>query len=396
MGKIFQRTEGGSWYIKYYDPGKRYTVQECAHSDNYKKAERLLRERESAKDQGQPIASVKSRSTLMPQLFELLLTDYRNNKRKSLYTVEKRIKKHMTPFFGRFRACAVTQSLIEEYKAKRLSAGAANGTINRELASLKFAFRLATELGVVTYVPKIKDLEENNVREGYFSAEDTLKLMAQLPEELKALFEWDFCTGVRKSQSLSLKWNQVDRVNCVIRFGSQQTKNKVPHEILYADNLDLQHLIENQWKKKIEVETGTDRKIEFVFFRFNGKKAGQQIKDFRETFKTACRKAEITYGRFVEGGKIFHDFRKTAATNMRLAGVPETVVMMVTGHQTREVFERYNLKDPAETRKALSKVGIGSQLGNFEHKIEYNKAGEEPIIRVDSEAYKRSSTRNVQ
>lgn len=98
MGTIFQRTEGGSWYIQYYHPGKGYTVKECTHTDNFKKAERQLRDRESSKDHGTPIASTKSRSTLMSELLELLLTDYRNNRRKSLYTVEKRIKKHMTPF----------------------------------------------------------------------------------------------------------------------------------------------------------------------------------------------------------------------------------------------------------------------------------------------------------
>ena len=51
----------------------------------------------------------------------------------------------------------------------------------------------------------------------------------------------------------------------------------------------------------------------------------------------------------------FHDLRHTFNTNMRKAGVPESVIMQVTGHATREMFDRYNTIDPEDTRLAINK-----------------------------------------
>ena len=53
---------------------------------------------------------------------------------------------------------------------------------------------------------------------------------------------------------------------------------------------------------------------------------------------------------------VFHDLRHTFKTNMRKAGIQESVIMEITGHSTREMFDRYNTIDQEDTRKAMNSL----------------------------------------
>ncbi|HMF77148.1 MAG TPA: tyrosine-type recombinase/integrase [Bryobacteraceae bacterium] len=86
-------------------------------------------------------------------------------------------------------------------------------------------------------------------------------------------------------------------------------------------------------------------------------RGSEQIKDFRATWKTACKAAGLSE-------LLFHDLRRSAARNLRRAGMPESVAMTITGHRTRSTYERYNIVDEEDLRE------VGRKAEQFHSKEE--------------------------
>ena len=85
---------------------------------------------------------------------------------------------------------------------------------------------------------------------------------------------------------------------------------------------------------------------------FTNPKTEETWKDIRKAFRRACNAAKLS-------GVWFHDLRRSFVTNARGRGVPESVVMKMSGHPTRAVFDRYNIVEEDDLRDAVKRIEAG-------------------------------------
>ena len=70
--------------------------------------------------------------------------------------------------------------------------------------------------------------------------------------------------------------------------------------------------------------------------------------------------------RAAEGGRIAHDFRRTAVRNLERQGVSRSVAMKITGYRTEGVYRRYAIVSDADLQEATRKLAgtiSGTQTG---------------------------------
>jgi integrase len=116
---------------------------------------------------------------------------------------------------------------LRRFVAERQAAEASNAEINRELAIVKRAFRLAQQAGKIQAIPHVPMLRENNVRQGFFEPDAFEAVRAHLPEELPPVVTFAYLTGWRlKSEILPLEWRQVDWEAREVRLDPGTTKNR--------------------------------------------------------------------------------------------------------------------------------------------------------------------------
>jgi integrase len=395
-GHTTEERQSPVYWVKYTRNGKGYA--ESSGSDRKKDAVALLQDREGDIVRGKPVTPKMGRLTYDDAAKDLL-ADFTTNKKKSYSVVERRIRKHLTPFFTGQRMSNITTTLVRAYIVKRQTdlsilhrkakpeqkrrgynrrqpdgtkkviparvipareeerRSASNAEINRELQILQRMFALAIKAQTILYKPSIEMLDEDNVRTGFFEPEQLTSVLAHLPTEIQPVIEFAAITGWRiASEVLPLEWRQVDFDAEMVRLDPGKTKSREGREFPFTAGLRMvlqaQHAEHERLKKAGHI-------FPQVFFREVAEKRGgatkpQPIKSYGKVWKSACRKAGCP-------GRIPHDLRRTAIRNLVRTGTSETVAMQLSGHKTRSVFDRYNITSVSDLREAAKRLDAAAQ-----------------------------------
>jgi integrase len=329
-----------TWWISLSHRGRR--IRMSSNSDNRSDAVKLLKQKIKEVGAGRTVGLAVERTTF-EDLAAILTNDYKANGRRSLRLLPGKLG-NLREFLGMELAADITSDRITAYVAYRLELGAANATVNRELAALKRSFKLAHEAGRVASVPVIHLLHEANARKGFFEEDQFRAVLWHLPEYLKTVVQVAYLTGWRvDSEILTRKRSHLDLKAGWMRLEPGESKNQQGR--MFPLTPELRTMLEMQVSRTQALERETGQIIPWLFHR-----DGRQIKSFRRAWITTCRRAGVP-------GRLRHDFRRTAVRNLERAGVSRSAAMAMVGHKTQAIYSRYAIVSESDLKEAAVKLG---------------------------------------
>ncbi len=256
------------------------------------------------------------------------LTHPDKQSKKTLDRDGQRFEKHLLPYFGHCKPHDINSSMVDDHKVRRQRQFAANGTINRELALLKSIFRFALKKGKVSRVPPIDLLPEDNVRQRFITKEEFQKIQVFLSPDVLPVIAIAYQTAMRLGEILGLRWKNIDLKRRLFLFETGKT-GKQRAVALHPEIITL-------------LQTMPRGFGETPIFTLN-------IDRVERTWKRACQKAKVKDARI-------HDLRRTRATIWhKNEGLPQDLIMHMTGHRTDSMFRRYQIVSTEYVEKLAAK-----------------------------------------
>ena len=335
MGSLIKR--GKKWSIRYTVAGR--AIQEATGTNNRRLAEKLLKLREVEVIEGR-YGLPKSKPPLFDDYIEQFLEDVRHPNTRRRYSTSGVA---LTAFFKGARLSEITADLIEEFKQARLADEIGPATVNRDLATLRRALRLAERRRLIGRHPfhEVEMLEERSTRRQphIMTFEEEEKVLAVANAHIRMLMVLILETGLRSSkEALAMRWEDVDLVNDAIRV--RKSKTPAGERTVPLSSRCKAELV--RWRSFLGPEFS-----EYVFA--NPRKPAVPLKDVRTSWKKALTAAGLEYF-------WIYDLRHTLASRLTQAGVSPIFVAQMLGHSSTAILNVYAKAVDEYRRDAIHKL----------------------------------------
>lgn len=245
---------------------------------------------------------------------------------------------------------------IGEYKPAAVS----TSTKAKHLALMKALMRAAErEWKWIEKSPVIKVPQERNKRVRWLEPAEAKRLIEECPEPLKSTVEFALATGLRRSNIVDLKWQQIDLQRKVAWIYPEESKSG------RAIGVALNEMAESVLRRQI------GRHHNWVFVHTESVKRNDgtttaSVRKMRVDSNTAWRAALKRAG--IEDFR-FHDLRHTWASWLIQAGVPLSALQEMGGWESIEMVQRYAHLAPNHLTEHARQIDaiFGSRVPNLSH-----------------------------
>jgi integrase len=273
-----------------------------------------------------------------------------NNKMSEIRGKKCILKTHLVPFIGKTHIDKVSNLQIEKYKARKISEGLTNKTINNHLTVLGKCLRTAQEWLDIEKLPRIKKLKVSPRQIHYLRHEEADKLLNSADGIWHDMIFMALKTGLRLGELRGLKWEDFDwqsRIltvrRSVYRFHIVSPKSNRERTIPLIDEI-------------FDLFYPQRRKSGFVF----SIRAGEPMRNTNCRYRLyeVCNKAGLN--------RIgWHLLRHTFASHLVQAGASIKAVQELLGHTDIKTTMCYAHLSPSTLKDTVRLISGSNAYQNF-------------------------------
>jgi integrase len=342
MSSLYKR--GSIWWVKSYRNGKM--VRTSLKTTDKAEARRLMK---ALVDR---VPSTLSGTKDVPSVTwdtaaQDLLSYYRAYGTRDVIEAGYKVKT-LTEYFSGTPLEAIDAQAITAYVVKRKAQGMSNATCNIELSTLRKALRLAMEHGKLGQVPPVRTLKPGPPRAGFLERCQIGAICQGLDADLRVAVLIGFTFGWRiDSEVLTLSRSQVNLETGTLTLAPGTTKNDDGRLVYLTPELKV--MIGEQLARVRTLEKELNRVVPWLFPLLTRQRKGQRRVTMDRAWLRACQASGLE-------GTLKHDLRRSAVRNLINAGVPTRTAMLITGHRSLSVFNRYHIVSPGDLREATRRL----------------------------------------
>ena len=368
-GSVFQRGDSLRWWLRYRD-NKGRIIRESTGTDDREEAERMLRERLAARDEG-TLSSVLSGKALTFSEWADWFLENRSQppiRTEATHQANLEVLRQLRPVFGELLLSEISAELIEEHLANRLRSRRTiktklgtykknilkPSTVHREYRVLNRILNVAVQKKRLAVNPCQSvefpaRLAGTTRKPHYLTAREQALVEFFAPSYLKNVVAIMVEMGLRPYRELlPMRKEQIDMENRLVHLPDSKTPSGI------AD-MPMTDRARQAFEDQMRESAGSD----YLFPTTKPKSAKPYLSTLKKSWATTLERAGIPHFSLYE-------LRHTFATRLSAGGVADHFVTQLLRQGDSAVFKRYSQAKLNMMREALAKLnrGANEQAGN--------------------------------